>query len=129
MLFLGSSPERVDDLCFHIYGEFSPSPPSSSPTSPSPHLKSQSRGPNSRVEAKIPVLHLLLFLLLLHLSLKSQSRGPNSSPEPLLFILFMLQIRTASNILTSSIMNIMDWIMMMKLMKKLITVFKLSFFY
>ena len=24
---LGSSPEGVDDLCFHTYGEFSPPPP------------------------------------------------------------------------------------------------------
>ena len=24
---LGSGPEGVDDLCFHTYGEFSPSPP------------------------------------------------------------------------------------------------------
>ena len=23
----GSGPERVNDLCFHTYGEFSPSPP------------------------------------------------------------------------------------------------------
>ena len=27
-LFLGSGPEGVDDLCFHTYGEFSPSPSS-----------------------------------------------------------------------------------------------------
>ena len=25
----GSGPKGVDDLCFHTYGEFSPSPPSS----------------------------------------------------------------------------------------------------
>ena len=37
----GSGPERVDDLCFHTYGEFSPSPPSSPPSPPLP-LKSQS---------------------------------------------------------------------------------------
>ena len=37
-LFLGSGPEGVDDLCFHTYGEFSPSspsPPSSYPPPPS----------------------------------------------------------------------------------------------
>ena len=27
MYFLGSGPEGVDDLCFHTYGGFSPSPP------------------------------------------------------------------------------------------------------
>ena len=27
----GSGPEGVDDLCFHTYGEFSPSPPSAPP--------------------------------------------------------------------------------------------------
>ena len=27
--FLGSGPEGVDDLCFHTYGEFSPSSPGS----------------------------------------------------------------------------------------------------
>ena len=49
----GSGPEGVDDLCFHTYGEFSPPPPpSSSPPSP---LKSQSQGPNSSLEAQIPV--------------------------------------------------------------------------
>ena len=26
--FLGSGPEGADDLCFHTYGEFSPSPSS-----------------------------------------------------------------------------------------------------
>ena len=34
LLFLGSGAERVDDLCFHTYGEFSPS--SSSPSIPHP---------------------------------------------------------------------------------------------
>ena len=46
----GSGPEGVNDLCFHPYGGFFPPPP---PTSP---LKSQSRGPNSSLEAQIPVL-------------------------------------------------------------------------
>ena len=31
----GSGPEGVDDLCFHTYGEFSPSPPCPHPPSPS----------------------------------------------------------------------------------------------
>ena len=52
--FLGSGPERVDDLRFHTCGEFSSSPPPSSPpSSPSPppqipvsRPKFQSRGPN-----------------------------------------------------------------------------------
>ena len=52
----GSGPEGVDDLCFHTYGGFSPPPPSSPPPSPSLPLKSQSRGPNSSLEAQIPVL-------------------------------------------------------------------------
>ena len=49
----GSGPEGVDDLCFHTYGEFSPSPPSS----PSPPLelvsrpKFQSQGPNPSLKA------------------------------------------------------------------------------
>ena len=34
---LGSGPEGVDDLCFHTYGEFSPSPPSSPSFPPSPY--------------------------------------------------------------------------------------------
>ena len=34
--FLGSGPEGVNDLCFHTYGEFSPSSPSS--MSPPPQI-------------------------------------------------------------------------------------------
>ena len=64
---LGSGPEGVDHLCFHTYGAFSPSPSPSSP-SPPPPLKSQSRGPNSSLEAQIPVLRP-----------KSQPQGPNPS--------------------------------------------------
>ena len=56
----GSGPEGVDDLCFHTYGGFSPPPP--------PPLKSQSRGPNSSLEAQISVLRP-----------KSQPQGPNPS--------------------------------------------------
>ena len=49
--FLGSGPEGVDDLCFHTYGEFSPSSPPSSPSLyplqiPVSRPKFQSRGPN-----------------------------------------------------------------------------------
>ena len=46
----GSGPEGVDDLCFHTYGGFSPSPSSFT----SPPLKSQSQGPYSSLEAQIP---------------------------------------------------------------------------
>ena len=44
----GSGSEGVDDLCFHTYGEFSPSPPSLPPPSPSvrPPL------PGSRLESQ-----------------------------------------------------------------------------
>ena len=64
----GSGPEEVDDLCFHTYGGFSPSPPSPPPPPSLPPLKSQSRGPNSNLEAQIPVLRP-----------KSQPQGPNPS--------------------------------------------------
>ena len=59
----GSGPEGVDDLCFHTYGGFSPSPsppPTSPPSNPSLEAqipvsrpKSQSRGPNPSLEAQI----------------------------------------------------------------------------
>ena len=60
--FLGSGPEGVDDLCFHTYGEFTPSSSSSSssPSSPSPTLtqiqafkpRSLPWGPNPSLEAR-----------------------------------------------------------------------------
>ena len=34
IFFSGSGPEGVDDLCFHTYGEFSPSPPPPPPPPP-----------------------------------------------------------------------------------------------
>ena len=68
-ILLGSGPEGVDDLCFHTYGEFSPSSPSSPPP-PSLPLKSQSRGLNSSLEAQIPVLRP-----------KFQPQGPDFSLE------------------------------------------------
>ena len=49
-----SGPEGVDELCFHIYGEFSLSPPSVCPSVP------------LSLDAQIPVLRP-----------KSQSLGPN----------------------------------------------------
>ena len=55
-----SGPEGVNDLCFHTYGGFSPSPPSSFPTSPPPS--------NPSLEDQIPVSRL-----------KSQARDPNPS--------------------------------------------------
>ena len=59
----GSGPKGVDDLCFHTYGEFSPSP------SPPPHPPSpQPPGPYLSLEAHIPASRP-----------KSQPRGPNSS--------------------------------------------------
>ena len=51
---LGSGPEGVDDLCFHTYGGFSPSPPPSPPQSPASRPEFQSRGPNPSLEAQIP---------------------------------------------------------------------------
>ena len=51
-LFLGSGPEGVDDLCFHTYGEFSPSPPP--PPSPSYPPLPQSPGPYFSLDAHIP---------------------------------------------------------------------------
>ena len=45
----GSGPEGVNDLCFHTYGQFSPSSPSPPPSLP---LKSQSQGLNSSLEAQ-----------------------------------------------------------------------------
>ena len=68
----GSGPEGVDDLCFHTYGEFSPSPPSIRqsvrppfPQPPGPYLSlyayipasrpiPQPPGPNLILEAQIP---------------------------------------------------------------------------
>ena len=61
----GSSPEGVDDLCFHTYGEFSPPPPSPPPHPPpyppsfQAHISawrpiSQPRGPNPSLKAQIP---------------------------------------------------------------------------
>ena len=47
----GSGPEGVDDLCFHTYGRFCPSPP----PPPSLPLKSQSGGLNSSLEPQIRV--------------------------------------------------------------------------
>ena len=51
--FFGSGPKGVNDLCFHIHGEFSPSP-----TSPPQILvwrtKFQSPGPNPSLKAQIP---------------------------------------------------------------------------
>ena len=58
----GSGPKGVDDLCFHTYGKFSPSPPSTSVPAP------QLRGPNSSPETQIPVLWP-----------KSYPKGPNPS--------------------------------------------------
>ena len=52
--FLGSGPEEVDDLCFHTYGEFSPS--SSRPSPPQILVlwpKSQPRGPNPNLKAQV----------------------------------------------------------------------------
>ena len=58
--FFGSSPEGVNDLYFHTYGEFSP-PPSPMFVHASPPIqilasrpKSQSRGSNPSLEAQIP---------------------------------------------------------------------------
>ena len=65
----------VDDLCFHTYGEFSPSP-SSPPPSLSPLL-------NPCHMTQIPVFRPLL--LLLHPPVKSQSQGPNSREIPHVF--------------------------------------------
>ena len=58
-LFLGSGPAGVDDLCFHTYGVFSPSPPPPSSPSLPPQIpvsrpKFQSRRPNASLEAQIP---------------------------------------------------------------------------
>ena len=61
----GSGPKGVNGLCFHTYGEFSPSSPSPPPSFP---LKSQFRGPNSSLEAQIPVTRP-----------KSQPQCPNPS--------------------------------------------------
>ena len=53
-------PKGVHDLCFHTYGEFSPSsPPPSPPLSFHPQIqvlrpKSQFRGPNLSLEVQIP---------------------------------------------------------------------------
>ena len=55
----GSGPEGIDDLCFHTYGKFSPSPPSFSPSTPPP-------GPYLSLEVHIPAS-----------TPKSQSLGQN----------------------------------------------------
>ena len=70
--FLGSGPEGVDDLCFHTYGEFSPSPPSSPspPQFPVSRPKFQSQGSNPGLETQIPASRP-----------KSQPRGPNPNHE------------------------------------------------
>ena len=55
----GSGPEGVDDLCFHTYGGFSPSPPpppSLPPQIPASGPKFQSQGQNPSLEAQIPSL-------------------------------------------------------------------------
>ena len=52
---VASGPERVDDLCFHAYGELSP--PSPSPMYPLPPASRpifQPQGPNPSLEAWIP---------------------------------------------------------------------------
>ena len=70
--FLGSGPEGVDDLCFHTYGEFSPS--SSSPSYPPPPASrpiSQPGGPYPSLQAQIPVLRP-----------KSHPKGPIPTPRP-----------------------------------------------
>ena len=56
---LGSGPKGVDDLCFHTFGEFSPSPsppPPPSSTSPPLWLRFLPQGPNPSLEAQIPAL-------------------------------------------------------------------------
>ena len=57
----GSGPKGVNDLCFHIYGEFfpPPSPPPPHPPTPQPlgpylNLEAQLPGPNPSLKAKIP---------------------------------------------------------------------------
>ena len=53
----GSGLEGVDYLCFHTYGQFSPSPsPPSPPQVQVLRPKSKSSGPNPSLEAQIPLL-------------------------------------------------------------------------
>ena len=52
--FLGSSPEGVNDLCFHTCGEFSPPPPPPIRTVFWP--KSYPKGPNPSLKAQITAL-------------------------------------------------------------------------
>ena len=64
----GSGPKGVNDLCFHTYGGFSPSPPSHEAQIPVSRPKSQSWGPNPSPKTQIPVSWP-----------KSYPKGPNPS--------------------------------------------------